>query len=50
MKHNSKLSPEAAKARRDYMKQWQLNNPDKVKAHQERYWQRVADRAATVSK
>ena len=28
----------AAEARRAYMRQWRRNNPDKVRAHQERYW------------
>lgn len=28
----------AAEARRAYMRQWRRNNPDKVRAQQERYW------------
>ena len=32
----------AADARRAYMRQWRRNNPDKVRAHQERYWAKRA--------
>ena len=32
----------AAEARRAYMRQWRRNNPDKVRAHQERYWAKRA--------
>ena len=40
---------EAAKeARRAYKRQWQRNNPDKVKAYQEAYWSRKAQEAANV--
>jgi DNA polymerase III delta prime subunit len=36
---------EAAKAaRREYKKQWAKANKDKVKAQQERYWSRLAER------
>lgn len=28
----------ATEARRAYMRQWRRNNPDKVRAQQERYW------------
>lgn len=38
---------EAAKeARRRYIREWQRNNKDKVKAAQERYWTRKAQEAA----
>lgn len=38
---------EAAKAaRRAYKKQWQRDNPDKVKKYQERYWEKKAREAA----
>lgn len=38
---------EAAKeARRKYVREWQRNNKDKVKAAQERYWTRKAQAAA----
>ena len=40
---------EAAKeARRIYKRQWQRNNPDKVKAYQEAYWNRKAQEAAAA--
>ena len=40
---------EAAKeARRAYKRQWQRNNPDKVKAYQEAYWNRKAQEAAAI--
>lgn len=38
---------EAAKeARRAYKRKWQRENPDKVKAQQERYWNKKAAAAA----
>lgn len=39
------LTKEAAEARRAYKRQWAKTNPDKVKAQQERYWQRKAEAA-----
>ncbi|WP_312694124.1 hypothetical protein [Caproiciproducens sp.] len=34
---------EAARiARAEYVKRWRKENPDKVKAQQERYWERKA--------
>lgn len=29
-------------ARREYMREWRKNNPDKLKAAQERYWLKKA--------
>lgn len=29
-----------ANAKREYMRQWRRKNPDKVKAAQDRYWQK----------
>lgn len=40
------LSEQAIAARREYKKMWARNNPDKVKAQQERYWQRRAEQQA----
>lgn len=41
------MNEEAKEARRAYRRQWAKNNPDKVKAQQERYWQKkAAERAA----
>lgn len=36
------LSQAAREARRQYAKEWRKNNPDKVKQHQQRYWERKA--------
>lgn len=38
------LSEEAKRARREYKRNWQRNNPDKVKAQQARYWQNKANK------
>jgi hypothetical protein len=37
------LDDKARKERNDYMKQWREVNKDKVKAAQERYWQKKAE-------
>lgn len=37
---------DAQKARNEYARRWRANNPDKVKAAQERYWVRRAEREA----
>ena len=40
---------EAAKeARRAYKRAWTKNNPDKIRAQQERYWNRRAMREAAL--
>jgi len=36
------MTDEAKKARREYARQWRLNNPDKVRANLARYWERKA--------
>lgn len=36
------LSEQAIAARREYKKEWARNNPEKVRAQQERYWQKRA--------
>ncbi|MBD7915232.1 hypothetical protein H9660_08740 [Clostridium sp. Sa3CUN1] len=36
------MEASARLARREYMRQWRLKNKDKVKAHQERYWEKKA--------
>ena len=36
------MTAEALKARKAYKKQWQKNNPDKVKQYQCRYWEKRA--------
>lgn len=41
---------EAAKAaRREYKRNWQRRNRDKVKAYQEKYWNRKAQEAAQAA-
>lgn len=40
------LSEQAIAARRQYKKEWARNNPEKVKAQQERYWQKRAEQLA----
>lgn len=40
------LSEQAIAARREYKKEWARNNPEKVKAQQERYWQKRAAQQA----
>lgn len=37
-------SEEAKAARNAYLRQWRSKNKDKVKAAQDRYWERVAAR------
>lgn len=42
------LSEKAKEARRNYHREWNRANPDKVKASQERYWERRATAAAAA--
>lgn len=37
------MNDEAKKAKNGYMKKWRERNKDKVKAAQERYWQKKAN-------
>ncbi len=37
-------------ARREYQRQWRKNNPEKVKAIQQRFYQRQAKRLAAETK
>ena len=39
------LTKEAQEARRAYKREWNRRNRDKVKAAQERYWERIAAQA-----
>lgn len=43
------LSEKARNARAEYYKQWRKENPDKVKATQERYWLRKAEKMAKAN-
>lgn len=36
------MNEKAAAARRAYKRQWAKNNPDKIRAQQERYWTKKA--------
>ncbi|MDE5859747.1 MAG: phosphatase [Oscillospiraceae bacterium] len=38
----TELERKAIEARREYQRQWRAANKDKVKANNQRYWQRVA--------
>ena len=40
------MTKEAKEARREYIKKWQRDNPDKVKEYQARYWDKKAKEAA----
>lgn len=40
------MNSAATEARRAYKREWAAKNPDKVKAQQERYWQKKAAAAA----
>ena len=39
------MENKAAEARRKYMKEWRKRNRDRVKAYNERYWNRKAEAA-----
>lgn len=38
------MTPEAREARAAYKRAWSRANRDKVRAHQERYWERMAQK------
>lgn len=40
------MTDKAKEARRAYKREWNRKNPDKVKAAQERYWNKKAEAAA----
>jgi len=40
------MSEKAKELRRQYQREWRKRNPDKVKKHQKRYWERQAERIA----
>lgn len=37
------MTEKAKQARREYKRAWAQANPDKIKAQQERYWERKAE-------
>ena len=42
------MTEQAAAARRAYKRKWAKENPDKVKAQQERYWEKRAEQEAAA--
>lgn len=44
------MNEQAAAARRAYKRKWAQENPEKVKAHQERYWTKKAAEAKEKTK
>ena len=36
---------EALEARRAYYREWKMNNPDKVKAYNQKFWAKYAEKA-----
>lgn len=44
------LSRAAKEARREYQRNWQRNNKDKVRAAQNRYWEKKAQAAEQLTK
>ena len=44
------MTTKAIEARKAYKKQWQQNNPEKVRRYQERYWEKKAAQAQEDSK
>ena len=42
------MNAQAAAARREYKRKWAKENPDKIKAQQERYWTKKAAEAAAA--
>lgn len=43
-----KLSNEALEVRRAYQRAWRKKNPEKVRQHNERYWEKKAAAAKAV--
>lgn len=39
---NTEMTTAAKEARREYMKNWKREHPDRVKAHQANYWNKRA--------
>lgn len=45
----SSMTEAARAAKREYQRKWRQENPDKVRAATERYWQRRAEREAAAA-
>lgn len=43
------MTEEAKEARRAYIREWRKKNPDKLKAAQDRYWEKKAAQAQEAS-
>lgn len=46
---DAEIRQAAIEARKRYYKQWRMNNADKVRANNERYWARRAEREAQAA-
>ena len=44
--NSTTVHDKAKELRREYARKWRANNPDKVKAANERYWLKQAEKAA----
>lgn len=44
------MTEEAKAARRAYKRQWNRNNPEKVKEHQRRFWEKKAQEAEAAER
>ena len=44
------MTDAAKEARRAYKRQWARDNPDKIRAQQDRYWSKRAEAAAQAAK
>ena len=44
------LTDEARQAKNEYARKWRERNREKVKQHQERYWQRIAEKTLCTVK
>ncbi len=43
------VTPAAVEARRAYQRQWRKDNPDKVREHNHRYWEKKARESLQIS-
>ncbi|MDR1753415.1 MAG: phosphatase [Eubacterium sp.] len=48
--NEKKLSEEAIEKRREYKRRWNAQNPEKVKEHTRRYWERLVLKESGVKK
>lgn len=50
MATDKEIQEKAAEMRKEYLRKWRKNNPDKIKAAQQRYWQRKAQQMLETDK